>query len=224
MAHDVDEGGIREDGAVDPAARGIGRTARGSALYALPFAVATVLIAVVLMVLGADVEIVLSLLLALSLIAPALVELVLRTPLPRPLQLHYHLFMILGPFAGSALHVYWIFPAWDTLVHVDSGVMLAWLGMLAVRRAEQRAGSPLPVWFGLCVAQMTAMAFAAAWELCEWGSDLIIGTAAQHGLSDTMEDIFAGTFGGILAIVLFMILRRPRSVAPQSLLDAWRRG
>ncbi len=64
------------------------------------------------------------------------------------------------------------------------------------------------------------MAFAAAWEICEFGSDIILGTASQHGLSDSMTDIIAGTLGGVLAIILLLITRRPRSLAPASLLPA----
>jgi uncharacterized membrane protein YjdF len=103
-------------------------------------------------------------------------------------------------------------------VHFDSGVMLAWLGMLAVRRAEERAGSFLPVWFSLSIVVAVPMAFAAAWEICEFASDVILGTTSQSGLEDTMLDVVAGTAGGLLAIVLLITTRRPRTVAPLSLL------
>ena len=109
--------------------------------------------------------------------APAAAELVFRTTLPRALQLHYLIFITLGPYAGSALNVYVAIADWDTLIHFDSGVMLAWLGMLwvAAHRGARRA-SRLPAWFALLVIQLTAMAFAAAWEICEFASDQLIGT------------------------------------------------
>jgi len=152
--------------------------------------------------------------------APAAAELVFRTTLPRALQLHYLIFITLGPYAGSALNVYVAIADWDTLIHFDSGVMLAWLGMLWVRRMEERVNAPFPAWFGLAVIQLTAMAFAAAWEICEFASDHLIGTVAQGGLDDTMADIMAGTMGGLFAIALLLILGRPRSLAPASLLRA----
>lgn len=96
--------------------------------------------------------------------------------------------------------------------------MLAWLGMLLVRRAEEHAGSPLPHWFSLTVILFTPMAFAAAWEICEFSSDILIGTVSQSGLDDTMRDIVAGTLGGMLAIALLLLFRRPRTLAPESLL------
>ena len=38
---------------------------------------------------------------------------------------------------------------------------------------------------GLTVIQLTAMAFAGAWEIVEFASDQLIGTVSQHDLADT---------------------------------------
>ena len=193
---------------------------RRSLLLALPFQAGALVLALVLSAAGQPAQVLLTVLLALSMWAPAAAELVFRTTLPRALQLHYLIFITLGPYAGSALNVYVAIADWDTLIHFDSGVMLAWLGMLWVRRMEERVNAPFPAWFGLAVIQLTAMAFAAAWEICEFASDRLIGTVAQGGLDDTMADIMAGTMGGLFAIALLLILGRPRSLAPASLLRA----
>ncbi|MEU1973135.1 hypothetical protein ABZ477_15880 [Microbacterium sp. NPDC019599] len=191
---------------------------RASALLALPFQVGSIVVAIALGMLGAEVELPLTLLLVFAYAAPLLVELVFRTTLPWTLQLSYLVFIAAGSFAGSALHVYWYFPLWDVIVHFYSGIMLAWLGMLLVRRAEERTGVGLPMWFSLTVILLTPMAFAAAWELCEFASDILIGTASQHGNTDSMTDLLAGTAGGVAAIVLLLLTRRPRTLAPASLL------
>ena len=193
-------------------------SARRSALFALPFAVVSVLVVVGLSALGFGVETLLGVVLAATLFVPAVAEIALRTTIPRALQLHYLIFIVGGPIAGSVLHVYSAIPRWDAYVHFDSGVMLAWLGMLAVRRAEEHAGSSLPVWFSLSIVVAVPMAFAAAWEICEFASDVILGTTSQSGLEDTMLDVVAGTAGGLSAIVLLITTRRPRTVAPLSLL------
>jgi hypothetical protein len=184
----------------------------------LPFQAGILAVAVAFLMAGFNSQLVLTALLALSMWAPAAAELVFRTSLPRALQLHYLIFITLGPYAGSALNVYVAIADWDTLIHFDSGVMLAWLGMLWVRRIEERSSISLPAWFSLTVIQLTAMAFAAAWEICEFASDQLIGTVSQSGLEDTMADILAGTAGGLFAIVLLLTLGRPRSLAPASLL------
>lgn len=188
---------------------------RRSFLLALPFQVAFVAAALVAMAAGVPhVQLGLALLLVPALWAPVLVELVMRTRIPFALQLHYLIFMTAGPYAGSVLNVYGYIPYWDKLVHFDSGVMLGWLGFLIVRRAEERVGMPLPRWFAYTVAQLTPMAFAALWEICEFTSDHLIGTHAQLNNGDTMGDIVAGTLGGVLSILIMAIWKRPRTVAP----------
>lgn len=191
---------------------------RRSLLLALPFQLGTLALAISLAAFGLPAQVLLTALLALSMWAPAAAELVFRTTLPGTLQLHYLLFITLGPFAGSALNVYAAIADWDTIIHFDSGVMLAWLGMLWVRRIEERLSVVLPAWFSLAVILLTAMAFAAAWEICEFASDQLIGTVSQSGLEDTMADIMAGTMGGLFAIALLLIFGRPRTLAPASLL------
>lgn len=191
---------------------------RTSALIALPFQVAMVALALLLAPLGWEVELPVTFLLIPVYWVPLFVELVFRIQMPWPLQVGYLAFIAAGSFAGSALHVYWYFPLWDVLVHFYSGIVLAWLGLFIVRHAEEQTDAPLPRWFSLTVVLMTAMAFATAWEICEFGSDVIFGTATQHGLSDSMTDLIAGTFGAIVAIMLFLVARRPRSLAPASLL------
>jgi hypothetical protein len=191
---------------------------RASALIALPFQVASVALALLLVPVGWEVELPLTFLLIPVYWVPLFVELVFRIQMPWPLQVSYLAFIAAGSFAGSALHVYWYFPLWDVLVHFYSGIMLAWLGLFIVRHGEEQTDAPLPRWFSLTVVLLTPVAFAAVWEIFEFGSDMILGTAAQHGLSDSMTDIVAGTVGGIFAIILLFVTRRPRSLAPASLL------
>ncbi|BDV32357.1 hypothetical protein [Microbacterium terricola] len=196
----------------------VGARARYSARLALPFQVGSVALAIALSLLGFPVQPWLAVLLVPALAAPLLVEAVFRTTIPWPLQLHYLIFITAGPFAGSSLNVYGAIADWDTWVHFDSGVMLAWLGMLFVLRAEEHVRAALPLWFSLTVIALTPMAFAAAWEICEFASDVLIGTASQAGgLKDTMADIVAGTLGGLLAIAIAALFGRPRTLLPAAL-------
>jgi len=200
-----------------PATPSLRQNARTSALLAAPFAAGSIVLAVVLSLFGREADVALTTLLVVAYAAPLLVELVLRTALPWALQLHYLIFILAGPFLGSALNVYVAIPEWDALVHYDSGIMVGWLGMLMVRRAEERTGALLPRWFGLIVILFTAMAFAAAWEVCEFASDQLIGTVSQANLEDTMGDIVAGTLGGLTAIGVVLFSGRPKTLIPPSL-------
>jgi uncharacterized membrane protein YjdF len=196
----------------------MGARARRSALLALPFQVGSIVIAHIVAATGRLVDLPLTYLLVVAYAAPLLIELVFRTTLPRVLQVTYLTFIASSSFAGSALQVYWNFPPWDFIVHCYSGLMLAWLGMLLLRAVEERTGVGLPVWFSGTVMLLFAMAGAAAWELSEFGSDILIGTEAQLSNKDSMTDMLAGTLGGAIAVLVVLVLRRPRTLAPPSLL------
>jgi hypothetical protein len=172
---------------------------------------------VIVDLLGFSPNAVLAALLIPALWAPVLIELVFRVPLPRVIQLFYLIFMAAGPFAGSVLHLYGGIIRLDNWVHFASGVMLTWLSLYAIRVVEERSGLSLPRWLTLTFAIVTAMAFAAAWEICEFLSDLVLHTTAQADNLDTMIDLVMGTGGAILAILIVVVGRRPRSVLPLSL-------
>lgn len=193
---------------------------RRSALRALPFQLGYLVVAAALGLAGAVIHPLLVALLVIALWAPTIAELVFRTTLPTVLQLHYAVFLTAGAFAGSALTLYRAVPDWDTVVHADSGVLLAWLGLLLVRRAEERTGVPSPRWFALTVTALTPLAFATLWEICEFASDALVGTTAQGGLQDTMTDVLAGALGGLATVAFVMVAPRPRSVVPPSLVRA----
>lgn len=194
------------------------RAARASALLALPFQIGFIVATAAVDMAGAPADLLVAVLLVPALwVAPA-VQLLFRTVLPRALQLHYLIFMTAGPYAGSALGVYGYIDHWDKVVHFDSGILLCWAGLVAVRRVEEHIDVVLPRWFSLTIGVITPMAFAAAWEICEFTSDHLIGTHAQDGNGDTMGDIIAATIGAVLTIVVTAIWKRPRSVLPLSLL------
>ncbi|MHA7984707.1 hypothetical protein ACX9R5_02770 [Rathayibacter sp. CAU 1779] len=195
------------------------QAARASALLALPFQLGFIVLAVAFSLFGLSTNMIVAVLMVPALWVPAIAQLVFRTVLPRALQLHFLIFLTGGPFAGSALGVYGYIPHWDKVVHLDSGIMLAWVGWVAVRRVEEHTGIALPRWFSLTIGILTPMAFAAAWEICEFTSDHLIGTHAQNGNTDTMGDIIAATIGAFLTLGLTLLWKRPRSVLPLALLD-----
>jgi hypothetical protein len=206
-----------------PEAPSIAVNLRRSALFALPFQVGSVALALLLWMLGVETDLVLTLMIVPAYWVPLLVELAYRTTLPAVLQLSYLVFVAAGPFAGSALHVYWILPWWDIFVHFGSGFMLVWLGLLMVRRTEESLGRALPRWFVLSTAFFAAVAFAGLWEIFEFVSDELLGTQTQHGLQDSMSDLLAGVAGALAALPLALLTRMPRSVMPPSLLRSVQR-
>jgi len=191
---------------------------RENVLLALPFQVAFIVLPVALKAAGApDIKPDLALLLVPTLWVPGVLGALVRLPLPRMLQLHYFVFMTIGPFGGSALAVYGLIPHWDKVVHFDSGILLAWLAMWTLRESEVRGWPAMRAWMSIVFIQLVPMAFAAAWEICEFASDHTIGTNAQLSNTDTMGDIIAGTLGGVVSLLVIWWFRRPRTLLPPSL-------
>lgn len=193
------------------------RAARASALLALPFQIGFLVVTLAVALAGAPTDVLVAVLLVPTLWLATVVQVLFSTVLPRSLQLHFLIFMTAGPYAGSALGVYGYIDHWDKLVHFDSGIMLAWAGMVAVRSVEQQLDIVLPCWFALSIAVATPMAFAAAWEICEFTSDHLLGTHAQLGNTDTMGDIISATIGALVTLVVTLAWRRPHSVMPRAL-------
>ncbi|WP_052226333.1 DUF2238 domain-containing protein [Microbacterium mangrovi] len=200
------------------------RIVRDNVLLALPFQVVFIVLPFVLVAVGAPhIKPALALLLVPTLWATGVLGALVRTPLPRMLQLNYFVFITAGPFAGSSLSVYGIIPGWDKVVHFGSGIMLAWLAMWVLRESEDRGWPPMRPWMSVVFIQLVAMSFAAAWEICEFISDHTIGTHAQLNNLDTMGDIIAGTLGGAVSLLVVWWFRRPRTLLPTSLLKPGQR-
>lgn len=153
-----------------------------------------------------------------TLFAIPLAELVTRTQFPLALKLHFYVFVTAASFLGSIVGFYGSVPNWDTYVHLDSGILMAWFGFFAVRQAEGSGKTQFPKWFAILTAFAVPMAIASLWEVYEYLSDLIINTNMQvGGLGDTMIDTIAAAVGAIIAIVIAVWPKFPKSVLPKSL-------
>ncbi|WP_353808425.1 hypothetical protein [Agromyces sp. SYSU T00194] len=173
---------------------------------------------------GAPVHLGLIALLIPVLWVPAALAAFADFPLPTAVQVHYGVFLTAAPVLGSALLVYGLVPGWDKLTHLDSGVLLAWLGLFAVARAEAQMDAAAPRWVVYAAAIVTPLAFAATWEIGEFLTDALLGTQSQLGLSDTVEDMLAAGIGALLGILLVLLTKWPRSVLPRTLAAEARRG
>lgn len=185
---------------------------------AFSFQLAWVVIAGICIAIGRPIAIELLAFNLVTLFAPALLEVLTRTKLPIALQVHFFVFVTSASLLGSIVGFYGLVPNWDTYVHLDSGVLMTWLGLFVVREAESQSKARLPKWFALATAFAVTMALAAMWEIYEFFSDVLIHTNMQiGGLEDTMIDTIAAVVGALIAIVIALWLKAPKSVLPKSL-------
>ena len=144
---------------------------------------------------------------------PAVLELITHTELPTILKVHFSIFLTAASVAGSAFGVYALIPHWDSVVHAYSGVFLAWFGLFLVQRVQGK--QHIPRWFTIFIAFATPLAFAAVWEICEFMSDTFLHTTTQAGLQDTILDMLSAGVGALIAVLLIVWLKTPKSVLPR---------
>jgi hypothetical protein len=112
-------------------------------------------------------------------------------------------FIIALHLVGSYYSWYWLYPRFDIVVHVFSGL---WVGLIFLWLAsvfgqvnslkEYKAKSFL-------IAFIPAIIFGVAWELLEVFNQITFTDAVGYGL-DTAGDIFNAGLGGILAYLYFI--------------------
>lgn len=150
---------------------------------------------------------------------PVVLEAATGVNFPSTLQVHFYLFVSAAAVLGDVFGFYDLVLRWDTFAHLDSGVVLAWLGLFMVRTVEHLRAVRLPRWVAIVVAVMVPMAFAAMWEIVEFTSDNLAHTTAQNGLVDTMIDMIAAAVGAAITII-FVRYMTPKNVRPKAFISA----
>lgn len=111
------------------------------------------------------------------------------------------IFILLSLLVGKAFKFYEIIPKWDLILHFLSGFIIAPIGKrIYVLLGGDSKNKKFIIIFILCFAISTA----AAWEIYEFTTDMILGTNSQNNsLSDTMWDIIAGSLSSAIYLLTF---------------------
>lgn len=178
--------------------------------FVLPLQIVFVLIAIGFGAYGVWGRAELALILAPVLWLPAALEFMTRALMPRLLHGAYAAFIAAGPFAGSAANLYSALPGWDKVVHFYSGILVGWAILFALGRLGILDRERFPI--VAFIVQCAVMASAAGWEICEFVSDHLLGTHAQHDNLDTMGDIISATLGGVVMLLLARFAHVPKAI------------
>lgn len=147
---------------------------------------------------------------------PFILEKVFKTEFDAKMKVAYILFLFASQYLGSIVDLYangW----WDTFLHVLSGIFIAFLGYDFFSRLADDIRAEMPKRFLFVYIVVFAMAGAALWEMYEFTSDLVLNTTMQgNGNDDTMIDMIAGSFGGMLAAFFVTGLHREDQTKTES--------
>lgn len=127
-----------------------------------------------------------------------------------PLQFYiqFQIFQLLAMLLGSLLQFYTRYPFYDKVVHFLSGIILANIGFYLFCQLLKRAKNAPLEGITILFSGIFSTACAALWEIYEFTADHLLHTDMQGSNLDTMGDIIAGTLGGLLYIVVYLLITK----------------
>lgn len=144
---------------------------------------------------------------ALTLASIVVIEIFLKIctiKIPPIISISIYIFVFLSMNLGKSLNFYGV-PYWDKFLHLTSGLLLAFIGMLILWSLNAK-GKELHPAVIIAFVLIFSIASAGVWEIWEFTTDSLFGLTAQNNsLNDTMWDIICGTIGGsIVCIFLYL--------------------
>jgi hypothetical protein len=124
-----------------------------------------------------------------------------------------------GEILATALGTYDAIGSGDNLSHLGLPLLSAPILYAALVQVSGPSGRALARPVGAGMATGTAvLGLGIAWELVEWASDVIFGTAFSQGSEDTLVDLLndaiaAAVGGALVALWLWRADRKPARVA-----------
>lgn len=142
--------------------------------------------------------------------------------LPFAYEVGLMLFVFLSLIAGEYFDIYGELLWWDDMLHFASGLVVGYIGLLALHVDDKRKSAVSGPWFAAIFVFSLVVMSAAVWEMFEFLVDQLCGGHMQYGLVDTMMDIVNATAGAlIIAVIGFMYYKFSRGKWLKGLFDTF---
>jgi hypothetical protein len=106
---------------------------------------------------------------------------------------------------GIAGKVFGHEPYVDPIMHFSGGLAIAYFCWRACLLSPELFGKPSRLGIDLLALGLTCAA-ALFWEFGEFVGDQVKGTNVQRGLGNTMRDLFLGTLGAMVFIIVARVV------------------
>ena len=157
---------------------------------------------------------------------------IFRTDFSFSITLADMLFAVFGTYIGNRFDLYHTFFAYDIMLHFISGILISLTLYEVFFPSSYRNNIPLVARVSL--SMIIGLAGAGFWELCEYFLDIFTGLDVQRnlvedfeligrswqnsGIKDSMNDMFNGTLGSIIAgAVIYFRERRKMKMSEDHL-------
>ncbi len=109
--------------------------------------------------------------------------------------------------AAMGLGVGIVLPWFDIPAHFFGGAAITYFFAIGITNLQRLLGTVPPVIQIALSLGLTAIT-AVLWEFLEYGADIALGTRLNHGVADTLSDLFFGFLGGVAAISMRIVVAR----------------
>lgn len=142
--------------------------------------------------------------------------------LPFTYEVGLMLFVFLSLIAGEYFDIYGKILWWDDMLHFVSGLVVGYVGLLALHIDDTKKKAVSGPWFAAVFVFSLVVTSAAVWEIFEFSVDQLAHGHMQYGLVDTMMDIIDATAGAlIIAWIGFMYYKFSRGKWLKGMFDTF---
>jgi len=151
--------------------------------------------------------------------SPSYVEKKNNLQIPEIFEIIIVLFIYASIFLSALLNLYYRFFWWDDLLHVLSGVIMGFIGFIAIYKINYKYGTNISPALVMLFSFCFAITLGVFWEIFEFSSDVFFGTAHQKwnlpsteimigkpyqgsGLRDTMSDLIVDSIGAFITSLI----------------------
>ncbi|MCB5252518.1 MAG: hypothetical protein RBR69_09035 [Candidatus Cloacimonadaceae bacterium] len=145
-----------------------------------------------------------------------------KIKIPAIFQIIVLLFIFASMYLGEVHHYFYRYHWWDTMLHANSAILLAYIGFLLIYtlNRDKRMYVHLSPLFMALFSFCFALSVGCLWEIFEFGVDAILGVNMQKarnleevygvfdtrlGVIDTMRDLIVDAIGALLVSVVGFI-------------------
>lgn len=145
-----------------------------------------------------------------------------KLALPFTYEVVLMLFVFLSLVAGEYFNIYGRFAWWDDMLHFGSGLLVGYIGLLALHVDDKKKNAVSGPWFAAMFVFSLVVMSAAVWELFEFSVDQFANGHMQYGLVDTMVDTVDATVGAlIISFMGYMYYKFSRGKWLRGMFDAF---
>lgn len=145
-----------------------------------------------------------------------------KLTLPFTYEIVIMLFVFLSLVAGEYFNIYGRLVWWDDMLHFGSGLLVGYIGLLALHIDDKKKSAVSGPWFAAVFVFSLVVMSAAVWEIFEFSVDQFANGHMQYGLVDTMVDIVDATVGAlIISFMCYMYYKFSRGKWLRGMFDAF---